>query len=76
MNSETGSEIQIEHQEGKQYSFTIKGKKTRNAKLVTPNRLASGTYVIEWPESLGQVGNFMLYTNAVRRVKFTRVLAN
>ncbi len=76
VNSETDGEIRIEHQEGKQYSFTIKGKKTRNAKLVTPNRLASGSYVIEWSEEHDEVPGFMLYTNAVRRVKFTRLTAD
>ncbi len=76
-NSETGSEIQIEHVKEQQYTFALKGKKTRNARLVSRNRLISGSYVVQWPRELKQnTTNFMLRSDRVRNVKYIRIFTN
>ena len=75
-NFETGGEIEIEHVDDQQYTFTIKGKKARKAQLVSPNRLVSGSYVIQWTGRIGQDTNLMLNTSRVRNVKFSRQSVN
>lgn len=73
VNSETGSEFKIDHVKDQEFTISLKDTdKPRKAQLVTPNKMVSGSYVIQWPGKLDSNTALLVSISRVRRVKFVR----